>query len=353
MMAQRFALALALMFGASGLPSSASAEESKVKGLGDPGTLQTLRVEPNLNGQGLIIRSRDGRAQLIVTGEYSSGQLHDHSRKVTYAAAPAGVVNIDAKGHVTPVMDGDTVVTATDPSGKTATMPIKVVGVANDIPINFTNQVVPIFTKLGCNSGGCHGKASGQNGFKLSLLGFYPDEDHEYLVKEARGRRLFPSSSGQSLLLSKAIGKSPHGGGKRMEPDSYEFRLISRWVEQGMPYGSATDPVVTGIKCWPEGRIMGRGAEQQIVTLATYSDGTVEDVTRMALYEPNDTEMAECSVTGLVKTLDLSGEVAVMARYQGQVSTFRATIPLGAAMPSLPEPKNFIDIAVTNKLRLL
>ncbi len=335
------------------LIAPAFAEESQAKGLGDPGQLVGIRVEPNLDGKGLVIRSRDGRAQLFVTGEYSSGQFRDHTRKVNYASAPEGIVKIDATGLVTPLADGDVTITAADPSGKSATVPVKVIGVANDIPVNFTNQVVPVFTKLGCNSGGCHGKASGQNGFKLSLLGFYPDEDYEYLVKEARGRRLFPTSSSESLLITKAMGKSPHGGGKRMEPGSYEHRIIARWIDQGMPYGSASDPVVTGIKVLPEGRVMDRNAEQQIVTVATYSDGSVEDVTRMALYEPNDTEMAESSTTALVKTHDLAGEVAVMARYQGQVSTFRATIPLGAAMPSLAEPKNFIDVAVLNKLKVL
>ncbi len=334
-------------------PVALFAEESKAKGLGDPGQLVGIRVEPNFEGKGVVIRSRDGRAQLFVTGEYSTGQFRDHTRKVNYAAAPEGIVKIDATGMVTPVADGDVVVTAADPSGKTATVPVKVMGVANDIPINFTNQVVPVFTKLGCNSGGCHGKASGQNGFKLSLLGFYPDEDYEYLVKEARGRRLFPTSASESLLITKAMGKSPHGGGKRMEVDSYEHRIIARWIDQGMPYGLATDPVVTGIKVLPEGRVMDRNTEQQIATLATYSDGTVEDVTRMALYEPNDTEMAESNTAALVKTHDLAGEVAIMARYQGQVSTFRATIPLGAEMPSIPETKNFIDIAVINKLKLL
>jgi hypothetical protein len=138
-----------------------------------------------------------------------------------------------------------------------------------------------------------------------------------------------------------------------MEVDSYEYRMIARWMSQGMPYGTEKDPTVVGIKCLPEGRIMDRGSDQQITTLALYSDGTTEDVTQMALYEPNETEMAEVSTSGLVKTLDLSGEVAVMARYQGQVSTFRATIPLGADLGPLPSPRNFIDTAVLNKLALL
>ncbi len=330
------------------------AQAPKPKGLGDPGSLTALKLEPSLSDKGIAIRGRDSRQQVFVSGLYSSGQFRDHTRKVEFSAEPAGIVKIDASGMMTPVADGTTTVTAKDPaSGLLSTLAVTVTGMAGDLPINFTNQIVPIFTKLGCNGGGCHGKSSGQNGFKLSLLGFYPDEDFEYLVKEARGRRLFPSSPGQSLLLTKPVGKSPHGGGKRMEVDSYEYRLIARWIEQGMPYGSEKDPVVTGIKCLPEGRIMDRGSDQQITTLAIYSDGTTEDVTQMVLYEPNDTEMAEVTIGGLVKTLDLAGEVAVMARYQGQVSTFRATIPLGADLGALPEPKNFIDVAVQNKLKLL
>lgn len=333
--------------------AAVAAAPAKPKGLGDPGTLTSLKVEPNLTGKGITVRGRDARQQLYVTAVFSSGQLRDHTHKVKYSAAPAGIIAVDETGLVTPSADGDAVVTATDAGGKSATLKIKVEGVSQQIPINFKNQIVPIFTKLGCNSGGCHGKASGQNGFKLSLLGFYPEDDYEFLVKEGRGRRLFPSAPGDSLLLQKAVGRSPHGGGKRMDTDSHEYRLIYRWVEQGMPRGQASDPVVVGIKCYPVTRVMDRGSDQQISTLATYSDGTVEDVTRMALYEANDTEMAEATVTGLIKTLDLAGEVAIMARYQGQVSTFRATIPLGADVAAMPPTKNLVDKAVFGKLKLL
>ena len=102
-------------------------------------------------------------------------------------------------------------------------------------PINFTNQIVPIFTKLSCNSGGCHGKASGQNGFKLSLFGFDAAFDQEAITREARGRRLFLSAPAQSLLLRKATGQAPHGGGKRLNADGEEYRLLLRWIEAGAP----------------------------------------------------------------------------------------------------------------------
>lgn len=297
------------------------------------------------------IRSRDTRQQLFVTHAAHTTKI-DVTRKAQFSAQPEGIVQIDATGLVTPLADGEAVVTA-KLNDKSAELKIVVTGFKTPLPINFRNQVVPIFTKLGCNGGGCHGKSGGQNGFRLSLLGFYPADDYEFLRKESRGRRIFPAAPSESLLLTKATGRSPHGGGKRMDLDSYEYRMLVRWVEQGMPYGSAEDPHVVAIQCYPESRVMPQNSEQQVSVIATYSDGSTEDVTRMALYEPNDAEMAECSETGLVTTLDLAGEVAIMARYQGQVSTFRATIPLGADTSEMPEPENLVDAAVFNKLRLL
>lgn len=324
---------------------------AQAAGLGEPGPLKELRVEPATNGK-VLLRGRDSQQQLFVTGVHVSGQQRDFTRNVNYTAEPPGIVKVDPQGFVTPLGDGQAVVRVTA-DGQTASIPVEVVGMVHDIPVSFNNQVVPIFTKLSCNSGGCHGKASGQNGFKLSLLGFYPEDDYEFLVKESRGRRVVTAAPSQSLILTKPIGKSPHGGGKKMEPESYEYRTLLRWIEQGMPASGPNDPVVTGIRCQPEARIMGRGTEQQITVTAYYSDGSSEDVTRMALFEPNDAEMAEVSTTGLVKTFDLSGEVAIMARYQGQVSVFRSTIPLGAEIASRPPIRNFIDEAVTNKLELL
>lgn len=313
--------------------------------------VESLSIGPNL-GTDLRIVGSDARVQLIVNAHHAGGRTTDVTREAKYRIEPQGIIAIDATGLLTPLQDGTVQLTA-ELGSKTVTAPIHVEDFAGTRSINFKNQIVPVFTKLGCNSGGCHGKASGQNGFKLSLLGFYPEDDYEFLVKESRGRRIFPPAPDQSLLLTKPIGLSPHGGGKRMEKDSYEYRMVRRWIEQGMPYGEETDPVVTGIKCYPDGRVLTQNQEQQITVYATYSDGSLEDVTRMALFEPNDTELAEVSETGLVRTLDLSGEVAVMARYQGQVATFRATIPLGAEIASLPPVKNFIDEAVFNKLKVL
>lgn len=315
------------------------------------GPVQSLSIGPDL-GEDLKIVGKDARVQLLVNANHLNGRVTDATRVSKFKIDPPGIVLIDETGLLTPLQDGSVQMTAQF-GDKTVTATVHVEDFAGNRPINFKNQIVPVFTKLGCNSGGCHGKASGQNGFKLSLLGFYPEDDYEFLVKETRGRRIFPPAPDRSLLLTKPIGLSPHGGGKRMDQDSYEYRMIRRWIEKGMPYGQDSDPVVTGIQCSPAGRVLGQKEAQQVTVYATYSDGSKEDVTRMALFEPNDTELAEVNETGLVSTLDLSGEVAIMARYQGQVSTFRATIPLGAEVASTPPIRNFIDEAVFNKLKLL
>src|SRR3954466_4321234 len=247
----------------------------------------------------LSLRGKEARQQLLVTGTLGDGALRDFTHKATYSAAPAGIVSIDAHGLVTAVADGATVVTAAA-DGVTSTLPVKVEGSAKNPPINFANQIVPIFTKAGCNAGGCHGKASGQNGFKLSLLGFEPAEDYEHLVKEARGRRVSPAAPDNSLLLLKGIAGVPHGGGKRLDPKSDDYRLLVRWVAQGLPFGEATDPTLARIEGLPKARNMPLSGEQQLVVLAHYSDGSMLDVTRSALYEPNEKTMAKTEEDGLV-----------------------------------------------------
>jgi hypothetical protein len=220
-------------------------------------------------------------------------------------------------------------------------------------PLNFANDIVPILTKGGCNSGGCHGKAGGQNGFKLSLLGFEPQEDYEHIVKEARGRRVFPGSPQQSLLLTKGTAQLPHGGGKKLDPNSEDYADLVRWIREGMPYGKDSDPKMASIRVEPPMLTMPLKGAQQLKVTAHYTDGSTRDVTKRALYEANEKAMAETSETGLVTLFDLPGDVAVMVRYQGKVSTFRATVPLGAPVATLPPVSNFVDDLVFAKLKTI
>lgn len=292
----------------------------------------------------------DANLQLVVTGE----DVSDMTRSVSYEVDPPSIVNVSNEGHVTPLANGSVKITAKTSEGVSTQIELTVEQFENPQPINFPNEIVPLFTKHGCNGGGCHGKSEGQNGFKLSLLGFEPTEDFEYLVKEGRGRRLFPAAPQHSLLLRKGSGDLPHGGGARFEHDSWDYKAIVRWMEQGMPYGSADDPKLQSISVYPSSRIVAPGAEQQLAVSAFYSDGSVRDVTGIVSYESNQKEMGEVDQSGLVTMLkDQTGDMAVMIRFQEQVSVFRATIPLGVPTENFPVAKNFIDDKVFNKLKTL
>lgn len=228
------------------------------------------------------------------------------------------------------------------------------VGSAGEKPVSFVNDVVPVLTKAGCNVGVCHAKAGGgQKGFQLSVLGFEPQEDYEHLVKEGRGRRLFAAAPERSLLLRKASGQLPHGGGVRLQTNSDGYALLLEWIRQGAPFDTAETPSLVSFEVRPDRGTIGRNGQQQLQALATFSDGSVRDVTHMALYESNDKAMAEVGDTGLVKVFDLTGKVAVMVRYQGRFGVFNGAIPLGAPVDSLPSPRNFVDEYVFSNLREL
>jgi Protein of unknown function (DUF1553)/Protein of unknown function (DUF1549)/Bacterial Ig-like domain (group 2) len=301
----------------------------------------------------ILLRGSDARWQLQLTAITPNKQPYDVTRFSSLKIEPAELASIDASGFITPHANGKGKVTGSFKNGVPAELPIEVAGMEAIEPVSFPNQVVPIFTKLGCNSGGCHGKAAGQNGFKLSLLGFEPREDFEHLVNEGRGRRLFPAVPDQSLLLAKAINASPHGGGQRLQQDSHEYRLMLRWIAQGMPYGNDTDAVVSKIEVTPNQRTLTRNSSQQIAVVAEYSNGKREDITRTVQFESNNSDLATVSGHGLVSLTDKAGDAAIMARYQGKVGVFRVSVPLGADVESWPEKRNLVDEHVFAKLQSL
>ncbi len=301
----------------------------------------------------VVLDGRYDSRQLILTARLGDGRNCDVTGLVPWSVAHVNQARVSPSGRLTPLADGETEVVASLGS-HLARIPIVIRNFATDRPINFANQVVPIFTKLGCNSGGCHGKQSGQNGFRLSLLGFDPSFDYETLVDEGRGRRVFVTAPEQSLLLLKATGTIAHGGGRKLEPGSDEYQIVRRWIAAGAPVGRATDAVLTQVTVYPVASVLSRGGRQQLSVSAHYSDGRVEDVTRRAQYESNDTQLATADGEGLVTTRELSGEAAVMVRYQGQVAVFRATVPLGKPTPAYAFPEQtFVDRHTSKKWREL
>jgi hypothetical protein len=220
---------------------------------------------------------------------------------------------------------------------------------------NFENDIIPILSKFGCNSAGCHGKAEGQNGFKLSVFGFDPPADYRALVMEGRGRRVFPAAAERSLLLLKASGGVPHGGGVRIDVGSREYDTLRDWIAAGLPLGSPDDPRVVRIELSPREQTMAMSQSQQLRVTAHYSDGRAVDVTELAQYQSNNETLATVDATALVTAGDSPGQVAIMATYMGCVDVFRAIVPRRESVVNYPalSQHNFIDTLVDRRLRQL
>jgi hypothetical protein len=317
-----------------------------------PGPVRSVEVDPTE----ARIRGGDNTAQIVVTGVGEGDRRVDltHTQGTRFESLDPGVATVDDDGLVHPVGDGSARVVV-HAGAHTATVRITVRDFANQRPVHFESEVVPILTKLGCNSGVCHGKASGQNGFRLSLLGFNPQFDYESVARDSRGRRVFPAAPASSLMLLKPTAGVPHGGGKKFAVGSPEYRTIARWIAQGMPLKSGPESQLVSVAVSPARRVMARRSEQQLRVTATYADGTTADVTRLAQYQSNAGDLASVDGTGRVSALDGVGEAAIMARFGGQVGVARATIPLGVDLPpwETPPSRNFVDRHVFGKLREL
>jgi hypothetical protein len=232
------------------------------------------------SGEDITMTGPHDLHQLVLTSHEGDGKK-DVTAIAEFSVEPSGIVTVSPTGLIRVIGNGSATIIA-EYAGSLLSRAISVNQADEQLPISFPNEIVPIFTRHGCNGGGCHGKAEGQNGFKLSLLGYEPQDDHGYLVREGLGRRIFRASPTHSLLLLKASGELPHQGGSRLTRGSDDYKTIVRWIRQGLPYGSAGDSSVTRISVEPRERLTRAKAVQQLRVVAHFSDGSSKDVTRIA-----------------------------------------------------------------------
>ncbi len=310
-----------------------------------------LDVQP----QQVVLDGPDSRWQLLIARD-ENGLRFDSTRTAEYRSKDSGVAAVSPDGVVRGVSDGETVVEILA-NGQTRSIPVVVRGTAKKRRIHFENDVLPVLSRFGCNTSGCHGKAEGQNGFKLSIFGFDPHADLTALTQEGRGRRINRTIPESSLLLRKASGGTPHGGGIRIRRNSPEFRVLLDWIKGGAVAGNPRDPSLVSIQVSPQNSRMAMESGQQLQVTASFSDGQKADVTHLAKFQTNSEALATVDDFGLVTTGDSPGEAAIMASYLGQVDVFRAIVPQpqpdsGSSFPQQPV-LNFIDGLVDDKLRKL
>jgi len=293
------------------------------------------------------------RQHVVVVATRADGVTLDVTDKAQLALVDPKLARIDS-GTLHPQADGQTEL-AVQFGGFTQKIPVTVVQAAEDRPISFKLDVMPVFMRAGCNSGSCHGSARGKDGFRLSLFGFDPDGDYQRITREYATRRINLALPQRSLLVEKSVGAVPHSGGKRFSAESEYCQTLVRWLEAGVPRDAAEVPTVTDVEVFPQQVVLeGEGATQQFIARAKYSDGTDRDITHLALFLSNNDNSAPIDENGLV-TAAARGEAFVMARFETKTIGSQVLVLPKDLKYSQPteKPVNYIDELVGEKLRKL
>ncbi|TWU47550.1 hypothetical protein Poly51_53500 [Rubripirellula tenax] len=297
--------------------------------------------------------SRDFQSFVAIVRR-DDGITSDVSDLVTWSIADPTKVKRDGF-QLLPIADGKTQLVGSY-AGAEVRIPVEVSGATSRPKISFEKDVMPVLTRSGCNTGSCHGAARGKDGFRVSLFGFDPVGDFHRITREIGVRRINLAVPEESLFLKKAVGSVPHTGGKLFETTSDYYATILEWLQDGanIDPADAKPPTVDSVVLYPpQAVIEGEGKTQRFVAVATYSDGTTRDITRLAAFTSNNSGTAEIDDVGTV-TAGRRGEAFVMARFD--------THTVGSQVLALPEnlqytrPKiegSYIDQMVGQKLQKL
>jgi hypothetical protein len=321
------------------------------RGRADVQALRQIRILPS----SIILNGSRASQRFLVEGEFADGHSEDVTSKAKLSCSNLQVAALDPQHLVRPKTDGEAGLEA-DFQGHHATAQVEVKNASAPVVWSFRNHVLPVMTKVGCNSGACHGAAAGKNGFKLTLRGYDPEADYYTLTRQALGRRTELLEPSRSLILLKPTMAVAHGGGQRFKAGSPEYQAIAGWIAAGMPPPKASDPRIEKLEVLPRHISLGSAARQQILVRAHYSDGHLEDVTRWAKYASGDENVASVDQNGLV-TMRGNGEAPVTVWYLNHVAYSTLTVPfpnkLDEAVFRKAPRQNYIDSLVLNKLQQL
>lgn len=288
--------------------------------------------------------------QVMVQARFTDATSMDVTKFANLTVTDANVAKLEGD-VLKPNADGKAELVATIGS-QVVKAPIEVKSAKSDRPVSFNLDVMPVFLRGGCNQGGCHGAASGKDGFRLSLFGFDPEGDYNRITREMVGRRVNLAIPEESTLLEKSIGAVPHTGNDCFPKESAYYKTIIEWIENGAPNDKPGLPTVTGIDIFPKQSVIeGKGRTQQITVRATYSDGTDRDVTNLVVFSSNNDPTAMVTKDGVVTSGD-RGEAFVLARFDVySIVSQVLVIPdnLKYERPKLVEA-NYIDKLVNDKL---
>lgn len=201
--------------------------------------------------------------------------------------------------------------------------------------VSFERDVMPIFSRAGCNAGACHGNFNGKGGFRLSLKGEDPTADLAALTRDMLARRANPQRPAESLMLLKATGQVPHEGGIRFSANSPEYQLLHSWISKGCLADPTGGPALTRLEVTPANKILFDPTDRfSVAAIAHFSDGTKRNVTHLAAFEFTALGVARANPSGEVVRENV-GETVLLVRYLSQVAPVRVVFLPHRAIPDV------------------
>jgi hypothetical protein len=292
--------------------------------------------------------------QILVTGRYSDGTRRDLTRVCELQAAHPNLLHVTPQGLVSSRSDGETHLDIRA-AGLQVRVPVSIRNSKRQQPISFRREFMPVLSAAGCADIRCHGAPSGKDGFRLSLWGHDPDLDFEQLTRNASARRTNSLDPNNSLILNKALGRVPHVGGRRFDPESRFSKLFHDWQAEGL-HDDPKPVRVQSLTVLPTTRVLRAPARwQQLAVRAVFDDGHSADVTHLTTFSSTDLAIAAVDRTGLVE-FNRQGEVAILCRFCGKMESVRLmhiTVPSSDFRWPDPAENNFVDTHVFSKLKML
>ena len=215
-------------------------------------------------------------------------------------------------------------------------------GEFNDV--EFKNDLIPMFTKLGCNAGKCHGSAIGRGDFKLSLYGGTPKADYDQIVRRFGGRRVNLTDPESSLVFMKPAEFVEHGGGSIIEDDDQHAQLLIKWIEQGAKYVEHRQ--LKRVEVTPKRFVASKtGDETPLKVVAHYDDGSTRNVTDLTQFVAEDSSAVTFDDESTIAKVARPGRHIVIARYSSEVIPIELIVPVSETVVDLSaEPReNFVD----------
>jgi hypothetical protein len=310
-------------------------------------TLKDIVVAPET----VLLDHKHDYQDIITQAIFTDGTSNDIKGDIKVSIVDKSVCGFK-NGRFTPIKDGITDVNISY-QGKVKTLKVTVKNSSVKNDISFKLDVMPIFTKSGCNSGGCHGASRGKDKFMLKLYGFDPDGDYQRLTTEFPGRRINMAVPEDSMLLMKAVNSVPHTGGKLFEIDSYEYKAVLEWLKNGANADKKAIKTPVKLEIYPKETVLVGQGSQKLSVRVTYSDGTDRDVTNLTNYISSDTSVAFINKEGKLANKN-PGDAYLMARF-GTLTALTRLISLPANAPEIKSLPgfNYIDKLVNSKLMKL